>query len=107
MRVYAKEEHTFRVGQFFSDEPGYYQPGEFGIRLETVLRVIEQKNLKYQDKEDYGTLLGFRPVCLVPFEPKLIKYELLNNEQIDWLNRYNRMIRERVGPLLKRQRRQK
>lgn len=40
--------NRLEVGQFFSDEPGYYQPGEFGIRLETVLRVVERNNLKYQ-----------------------------------------------------------
>jgi Xaa-Pro aminopeptidase len=95
------------VGQFFSDEPGYYQAGDFGLRLETVLRVVEKKNLRFQDKDDYGTLLGFEPVCLVPFEPKLIKYELMNDEQIDWLNRYNRLIREKVGSELKRQGRKK
>ena len=25
---------------FFSDEPGYYEDGNFGIRLETILRVV-------------------------------------------------------------------
>ena len=25
---------------FFSDEPGYYEDGNYGIRLETILRVI-------------------------------------------------------------------
>ncbi len=36
--------------------------GEFGIRLETVLRVVEKKGLKYEDKDDYGPFLGFEPV---------------------------------------------
>ena len=103
VRVYAKEEHPFEEGQFFSDEPGYYQPNEFGIRLETVLRVVKKENLKHQEREDYGDFLGFEPVCLVPFEPKLIDYTMLNNEQVDWLNRYNRMVRERVGKELKAQ----
>ena len=38
VRVYKKEEHELLPGQFFSDEPGLYIEGEFGIRLETVLR---------------------------------------------------------------------
>ena len=41
VRIYAKEEHPFEEGQFFSDEPGYYQPNEFGIRLE-VSRLLYQ-----------------------------------------------------------------
>ena len=26
---------------FFSDEPGYYKDGEFGIRIESVVRVVD------------------------------------------------------------------
>ena len=47
--------------------------------------------------------LAFEPVSLVPFEPKLIDYTLLNQEQVDWLNNYNMLIREHVGKELKRQ----
>lgn len=104
VRIYAKEEHPFEVGQFFSDEPGYYQPGEFGIRLETVLRVVEKKGLLYQDKESYGTFLGFEPVCLVPFERNLIDFGLFDKAQLDWLNGYNQQIRRKVGKELKKQR---
>ena len=103
VRLYKNEEHPFEIGQFFSDEPGYYQPGSFGIRLETVLRVVEKTGLRLQDKDDYGTFLGFEPVCLVPFEPKLIDYDLMNEEQAMWLNKYNKMIRDKVGPELKKQ----
>ena len=31
------------VGMVTSDEPGYYEEGEFGIRLETDLEVVEAK----------------------------------------------------------------
>ena len=34
-------------GYFFSDEPGYYEKGRFGIRLETVLVTIEKNDLPY------------------------------------------------------------
>ena len=34
-------------GYFFSDEPGYYEKGNFGIRLETVLVTIEKNDLPY------------------------------------------------------------
>eukprot|EP00094_Tigriopus_californicus_P008031 TCALIF_07731-PA protein Name:"Similar to AMPP Probable Xaa-Pro aminopeptidase P (Tuber melanosporum (strain Mel28))" AED:0.31 eAED:0.31 QI:0/0.83/0.71/1/1/1/7/0/582 len=100
VRMYGKEEHVFEVGQFFSDEPGYYEAQQFGIRLETVLRVVERPILKYNELDDHGPMLGFEPVCLVPFEPKLIIYDMLNEAQTYWLNRYNRLIREKIGPLL-------
>jgi hypothetical protein len=47
------------------------------------------------------------PVCLVPFEPKLIDYTMLSQEQLDWINRYNRVIREKVGKVLKEQGRER
>lgn len=41
--------------------------------------------------------MGFEPVTLVPFEPKLIKFELLSPEQIEWYNNYNKVVMEQVG----------
>lgn len=108
VRVYAKEEHKFRPGQFFSDEPGYYQKDEFGIRLETVLRVVDKSGqLRHTGKDDYGSFYGFSPVCLMPFEPKLIDFGLMNEEQLDWFNRYNAEIRDKVGSELRRQGKQR
>ncbi len=68
-----------------------------------MLRVVEKSNLLHQEKDDYGEMLGFEAVCLVPFEPKLIKYEMLSDEQIDWMNRYNAEVRNKVGPVLREQ----
>ncbi len=42
--------------------PFNLQPGEFGIRLETVLRVVEKTGLRWEDKDDYGPFYGFEPV---------------------------------------------
>merc|ERR1712029_1059728 len=79
----------------------------FGIRLETVLMTVKRDGLKYAGKPAASgggkKMLGFEPVTLVPFEPKLINYKLLNKEHVAWLNNYNYMIRERVGAELKKQ----
>ena len=103
VNVRGGEGHDFELGHFFSDEPGFYQNEEFGIRLETVLYVVEKQNMKHQDKGDYGPFYGFEPVCFVPFEPKLIDFSLFNQEQMDWFNRYNRLTRGKVGGELQRQ----
>jgi len=83
----------FKVGMFFSDEPGYYKEGDFGLRLETILRVVEFEG----EGDEYGKFIKFEPVTLVPFEPKLIKFELMSPEQIEWYNNYNKVITEQVG----------
>lgn len=96
VRIYKKEEHELKVGQFFSDEPGIYIEDEFGIRLETVLRVVEKDDLIYED-HGFGPFYGFEAVCLVPFEPKLIQYELLEKSHVDALNEYNTIIKAKLS----------
>ena len=86
----------FRPGFFFSDEPGYYQEGDWGLRLETILRVVPAE----LPSGDYGDFIKFEPVTLVPFEPKLIKFSLLSDEQRAWIINYNNIILEKVGPRL-------
>ena len=62
---------------FFSDEPGFYKDGEYGIRIESVLRVV---NLDLAD-DTYGNFVGFEAVTLVPFEPKLIDFSMMSPGQ--------------------------
>ncbi|XP_057574285.1 xaa-Pro aminopeptidase 2 [Hippopotamus amphibius kiboko] len=83
-------------GMFTSIEPGYYQDGEFGIRLEDVALVVEAKT-KYP-----GTYLTFEVVSLVPYDRNLIDVSLLSPEQLQYVNRYYQTIREKVGPELQR-----
>ncbi|XP_055963721.1 xaa-Pro aminopeptidase 2 [Sorex fumeus] len=83
-------------GMFTSIEPGFYQDGEFGIRIEDVALVVEAKT-KYP-----GNYLTFEVVSLVPYDRNLINVSLLSPEQIQYLNRYYQTIREKVGPELQR-----
>ncbi|XP_037086900.1 xaa-Pro aminopeptidase 1-like [Pollicipes pollicipes] len=95
--------HLMEKGQFFSDEPGYYQDGEFGIRLETILFVQE---LDTEHNFD-GPYMHFEPVTLVPFERNLIIPEMMSRRQLVWLNEYHRRVQLEVGPVLKRQKRER
>ncbi|XP_047391877.1 xaa-Pro aminopeptidase 2 isoform X2 [Sciurus carolinensis] len=81
-------------GMFTSIEPGYYQDGEFGIRLEDVALVVEAKT-KYP-----GTYLTFEVVSFVPYDRNLIDVSLLSPEQLQYLNHYYQTIREKVAPEL-------
>ncbi|XP_025064553.1 xaa-Pro aminopeptidase 2 isoform X2 [Alligator sinensis] len=87
------------TGMFTSIEPGYYQDGEFGIRIEDVALVVEtQTEHKVGDKP----FLTFEVVSLVPYDRNLIDVRLLSAEQIQYLNSYYETIRHRVGPELQR-----
>ncbi|XP_046359220.2 xaa-Pro aminopeptidase ApepP-like [Haliotis rufescens] len=82
---------------FFSDEPGYYEKDQFGIRLETIV-MVEKVNVTYPFPDT--VYLGFRPITLVPYEPNLIKKEMLSAKQIKWLNDYHKRVEQEVGPKL-------
>mgnify|MGYP001161585345 FL=1 len=91
---------SFAHNMFFSDEPGYYEDGNFGIRLETILRVVAI-NLT---ETTYGEFVRFEPVTLVPFEPKLIDFELMSTKQIEYYNTYNEKIINQVLTLVEDER---
>ncbi|XP_053657769.1 xaa-Pro aminopeptidase 1 [Anopheles marshallii] len=94
----AKQRFTFKEGYFFSNEPGYYKNGAFGIRLENVLEVMDTGKMHPTGHK----FLSFQDVTLVPFEWKLIDRTLLSVPEKKWLNDYNSRIRQHVGSELKR-----
>ncbi|KAL5011137.1 hypothetical protein ScPMuIL_013442 [Solemya velum] len=82
---------------FFSDEPGFYEDGKFGIRLENIVMVTE-KDTKYKFGD--AKFLGFEQITLVPYEPHLIDTGLLTDKHIAFLKQYNKDIMDKVGPKL-------
>uniref|UniRef100_A0A7M5X5T1 Uncharacterized protein n=2 Tax=Clytia hemisphaerica TaxID=252671 RepID=A0A7M5X5T1_9CNID len=94
-------ETTLWTGMVFSDEPGYYKNGEFGIRLETAI-VVQPVELKYHNMK-FKTFYGFEVLTLVPFDRNLINVEMLSQSELDWLNSYNKKIRDVMGKEIKSQ----
>ena len=45
-----------------------------------------------------GEFIGFEPVTLVPFEPKLIDFTMMEVPQIEWYNQYGETIRNTISP---------
>lgn len=77
------------VGNVISDEPGYYEDGNFGIRIENMIMAQEAKtNHKFGDKP----WLGFEHVTMVPMCRKLIDGKLLTQEERTWLNEYHQEV---------------
>jgi len=87
---------AYKPGYCVTDEPGFYKDGEFGIRIENALYVTEAKT-KYALPE--GTkFLKFESLCFVPMCRKLIKVEMLDQSQKDWINTYHEQCREKLIP---------
>ncbi|KAL2348478.1 hypothetical protein Fmac_002478 [Flemingia macrophylla] len=80
-----------------TDEPGYYEDGKFGIRLENVL-IIEEANTKF-NFGDKG-YLSFEHITWAPYQVKLIDLNLLNPDEINWLNSYHSACRDILAPYM-------
>ncbi|CAL8143709.1 unnamed protein product [Orchesella dallaii] len=79
---------------FMSNEPGYYHEGEFGIRLENIIRVIKALPTFTIGTRGY---LTFEDITLVPIQQKMIEVTLLNPIEIEYLNFYHLTCRKTVG----------
>lgn len=74
------------VGNVISNEPGYYEDGSFGVRIENIIMVKEaQTRHSFGDKP----YLGFEHVTMVPYCRKLIDESLLTRKEKHWLNEYH------------------
>lgn len=73
-------------GNVISNEPGYYEDGSFGIRIENIIMVRE-----VETKHQFGDkpYLGFEHVTMVPYCRKLIDETLLTAREKNWLNEYH------------------
>ncbi|PHH49520.1 putative Xaa-Pro aminopeptidase P [Ceratocystis fimbriata CBS 114723] len=80
-------------GNVISNEPGYYEDGSFGIRIENMVIVREIKT-----KHSFGDkpYLGFEHVTMVPYCRKLIDTGLLTEAEKSWINESHADIHEKM-----------
>ncbi|MBO6486333.1 MAG: aminopeptidase P family protein, partial [Pelagibacteraceae bacterium] len=65
---------NLRDGMIISNEPGYYKEGSFGIRIENLIYINQNK---------------FEELTMVPIEKDLINKKMLNKNEINWINKYH------------------
>ena len=68
-------------GMVLSNEPGYYEKGKFGIRIENLIYVKKTKKYKI-----------FENLTLAPIEKDLIDKKLLNSKEKKWINNYHKRV---------------
>ena len=71
----------FKEGMIVSNEPGYYENGKFGIRIENLITVKKRKN-SYE----------FEDLTLAPIDKNLIEKNILNKSEISWINNYHSKV---------------
>jgi Xaa-Pro aminopeptidase len=83
-------------GMILSNEPGYYQAGSYGIRIENLVLVVEAPSVEGAEKP----LNAFETLTLVPIDRRLIALELMTPEEIDWVDGYHARVAAAVGSIL-------
>jgi len=78
-----------------SNEPGYYSPGAFGIRIENLV-VVEPREIVEAERE----MLGFETITLAPIDLRLVDWKLLGADEIKWLDSYHTRVRTILSPVL-------
>ena len=78
-----------KEGMVLSNEPGYYKEGHYGIRIENLI-YIKKENKK----------LKFENLTLAPLEKDLINFDLLDNNEKDYLFKYHLRIYSKLSKYL-------
>ena len=93
--IASNARHTaLEPGMIFSDEPGLYLAGKFGVRLENLLLVREAET------NAYGRFLALEPLTLAPFDHDTIDPSLLSDRELTQLNAYHARVYETLAPHL-------
>uniref|UniRef100_A0A7S4HTA2 Uncharacterized protein n=1 Tax=Vannella robusta TaxID=1487602 RepID=A0A7S4HTA2_9EUKA len=89
--------NPFKPGMTVTIEPGYYEDGAFGIRIENDYLITEAETPNHFEDLPFYT---FENLTWVPIQPSLVNSSLLSTVQRKWLNEYNQRCKEKLAPLL-------
>ncbi|MCQ2341505.1 MAG: aminopeptidase P family protein [Paludibacteraceae bacterium] len=85
------------LGQVFSDEPGIYRAGEYGIRIENLITAREATPMARTTGETY---LEFETLTLCFYDTRLIDLDMLTADERQWINAYHARVEREISPLL-------
>ena len=77
---------NLRNGMIISNEPGYYRKGHFGIRIENLIYIKQNK---------------FEELTMAPIEKSLINKKILNKKEINWINKYHHKVKKKLFKFMK------
>src|SRR5665213_685106 len=79
-----------------SNEPGYYKTGEYGIRIENLVLVVEGPKVKGAER----SLNAFETLTLAPIDRRLTATTLLDAGELSWLDTYHARVAQTLSPLV-------
>jgi Xaa-Pro aminopeptidase len=87
---------ALKRGMILSNEPGYYKTDQYGIRVESLVLVVEAPAVASAEKP----INAFETLTLAPIDRRLIKTNLLTEEERQWLDAYHARVLASLSPLL-------
>ena len=84
---------NFQENMVFSNEPGIYLEGLFGIRIENLM--VLNKDTKIRNN------LCFEILSHIPFERELFDLNILSKTELNWINKYHKKVYEKLSSKLK------
>ncbi|KAJ7741116.1 peptidase M24, structural domain-containing protein [Mycena metata] len=90
---------VLKPGHAVTNEPGFYEEGKFGCRIESTIIVVKKKTYR-----DFGgdIWMGFDRCTMIPIQSKLVEFSLLTKEEKAWLKKHNELCYKKLRPLLKK-----
>ncbi len=88
------EHHQLEEGMVITDEPGIYEDGQFGIRIENEF--VVRKGVKNK----YGQFMYFETITFAPIDLDGIDPGEMSRDEREWLNHYHEQVYEKIGPHL-------
>ena len=92
-----ENEVGFYEGMTISNEPGYYEDGAFGIRIENVCVTVPAATAYNFGGKKF---LQFETVTMTPIKKNLINIDMLTEGEISWLNNYHDIVRRSLSPMM-------
>lgn len=87
---------VLQPGMIISNEPGYYKANDYGIRIESLVLVVDKGTPLGGERP----LLGFETLTQAPIDKTLIDDEMLTDQEREWLNQYHEQVRRTLLPFL-------
>src|SRR5690606_10549780 len=84
------------AGMIVSNEPGYYKPGHWGIRIENLQVVTPAEPIPGGERPMHG----FETLTLAPIDRRLIEPALLTPDERAYVDGYHATVLDRIGPLV-------
>lgn len=79
---------AFEAGMVLSNEPGYYRPGSYGIRIENLVAVSERQEIAGGERPMHA----FETLTLAPLDRRLIEVGMLTADERSWVDAYHERI---------------